>query len=271
MSSSTARALTILDELAHSASPLGVTEIARALSLPPGTVFRSLDALLRAGLVARYRASARYVPGPAAERLQRSVIAGFPAREVCLPYLRQLASISGETASLHVRVGWYAVRICSVPGTGEVMTLPPPGEAQALSKSCAGQAILAFLPTSEITAYRAWARFHSTLPSREGRFSDGKSGRGQAAVRSRFKTRMRLNQLAARGFAVGDGAIAFAVRTNGSAVAAITIERPFAGTESADQLSSCREVIANIEALSSALPSLFANPFAHLDPDSVTL
>jgi DNA-binding IclR family transcriptional regulator len=266
--------LTILDELARSASPLGVTEIARALSLPPGTVFRSLDALLRAGLVARYRASARYVPGPAAERLQRNIIADFPAREVCLAYLRHLASISGETASLHVRVGWYAVRICSVPGTGEVTSLPAAGEAHALSESCAGQAILAFLPKSEIAAYRGWSAKYSrnsTLPLREGRFSKGKSGRGQAADRSRFKTRKQLEQIARRGFAAGDGETAFAVRANGSAVAAITIERPFAGAESADQLSACKEVIANIEALSSVQPSLFANPFAHLDPDSVTL
>ncbi len=245
MSSSTARALTILDELARSASPLGVTEIARALSLPPGTVFRSLDALLRAGLVARYRASARYISGPAAERLHRNIIAGFPAREVCLPYLRQLASISGETVSLHVRVGWYAVRICSVPGTWEVMTLPPPGEAQALAESCAGQAILAFLPKCEIAAYRKWSKLH-----------------GEGGV--------ELGQIARRGFAVGDGEIAFAVRANGSAVAAIAIEHPFAGAESANQLSACNEVIANIEALSSAQSSLFANPFAHLDPDSVT-
>jgi DNA-binding IclR family transcriptional regulator len=246
MSSSTARALTILDEVARSASPFGVTEIARTLSLPPGTVFRSLDALLRAGLVARYRASARYVPGPAAERLQRSVIAGFPAREVCLAYLRQLASISGETASLHVRVGWFAVRICSVPGTGEVTSQPAAGEAHALSESCAGQTILAFLPKREIAAYRKWSKLHG-------------------------KGRVELNQIARRGFAVGDGEIAFVVRANGSAVAAITIERPFAGAENANQLSACKEVIANIEALSSAQPSLFANPFAHLDPDSVTL
>ena len=99
MSSSSVRALRILDEVARSDQPLTVTQIARALGLPAGTVFRSLDALLRTGLAARYRSSARYVPGPAAERLQRSLIANFPIREVCIPYLRQIASISGERTS----------------------------------------------------------------------------------------------------------------------------------------------------------------------------
>ncbi len=247
MSGSSARALSILDQVARSGHPLGVTEIARALSLPPGTVFRSLDALLRAGLVARYRASARYVPGPAAERLHRNVISRFAAREVCLPYLRQLASISGETASLHLRVGWYAVRICSVPGTGEVMTLPPIGEAEILAKSCAGQAILASLPRSEMAKYRAWAK-----------------KRGE-------KIQMTPDQIARRGFAASDGATAFPVRAAGVVVAAIRVECRFAVAERDGQLRACRNVMSNLDALASAQSSLFANPFSHLHPDTITL
>ena len=154
MSSSSLRALRILDQVARSNRPVGVAELARALSLPPGTVFRSLDALLGAGLAARYRASARYVVGPAAGRLHRSVVTRFPAREVCLPYLRQLVSISGETSSLHLRMGWYEIRICSVPGTGDVTTLPAAGEVHALSESRAGQTILALLSKREIAACR---------------------------------------------------------------------------------------------------------------------
>ena len=73
MSSSAKRALKIVEVLSGADRPLGVTEIARALALPPGTVFRGLDALLRAGLVARYQASSRYVPGPLAERLRQIV------------------------------------------------------------------------------------------------------------------------------------------------------------------------------------------------------
>jgi IclR family acetate operon transcriptional repressor len=239
MSSSSARALRILDEIARSDHPLSVTEISRALALPPGTVFRSVDALLRTGLVARYQASAHYVPGPAAERLQRSVIARFAFREICLPWLRQLASISGETVSLHIRIGWNEVRICSVPGTGEVMTLLPLGEMHQLAESCAGRAILAFLPKTEITPYIA---------------------------SSRSDLRRALNRIAGRGFAVDDqhGAIAFPVRFNGQIAAAITVEGPFVLSASSEQIADCRQVIRDIEALASVQPSLFANPFAHL-------
>jgi DNA-binding IclR family transcriptional regulator len=244
MSSSSTRALRILDEIARSEHPLSVTEIARALALPPGTVFRSMDALLRTGLAARYQASARYVPGPAAERLQRNLIARFGIREICLPWLRQLASISTETVSLHVRIGCNEVRICSVPGTGEVMTLPPLGEMHKLDESCAGQAILAFLPRTEIAAYIA-----------------------RATGDARPKLPSALNRIASRGFAVADqedGAMAFPVRFDGESAAAISVEGPFAASASSEQISNCRQLIGNIEALASAQPSLFANPFAHL-------
>jgi len=256
MSSSSARALRVLDEIASSDQPLSVTEIARALALPPGTVFRSLDALLRAGLAARYQASARYVTGPAAERLQRSVIARFAVREICLPWLRQIASISAESVSLHVRIGWNEVRICSVPGTGEVMTLPPLGEMHELGESCAGKAILAFLPKTEITAYL------------ESVSSPVYGGSGSRAARDEGGTlRRTLNNIASRGFATTTGehqTTAFPLRINGQTSAAIAIEGPFALSATPEQISDCHQVVRKIEALATAQPALFANPFAHL-------
>jgi DNA-binding IclR family transcriptional regulator len=236
MSSSAARALRVLDEIAASDRPLGVTEIARALSLPAGTVFRSLDALSRAGLVARYRESSRYVSGPTAEQLHRSVIARFPMREVCLPYLRQLTSISGETVSLHVPLGWYAVRICSVPGTGEVMTYGALGEAQPLHESPAGEAILAGLPKSELAAYRKQSKTISGVSRRR------EKGREETVLPVHAEQRV---------------------------IAAITIDAPFAPY--GEQLSACRDVVANIEALALAQPGRFAGPFSHLSADAIVL
>lgn len=236
MSSSAARTLRVLDEIAASDHPLGVSEIARALSLPAGTVFRSLDALARAGLVARYRESSRYISGPMAEQLHRSVIARFPIREVCLPYLRQLASISGETISLHVPAGWYSIRICSVPGTGEVMTSRPVGEAQALHESPAGQAILAGLPKSELAAYRKWSG-HNLAPDARPPGKDGKE-------------------------------FAFPIYARQRVIAAISIDAPF--TPSGEQLSACRNVVANIGTLARTQPGHFAGPFSHLSPDALT-
>jgi DNA-binding IclR family transcriptional regulator len=230
MSSSASRTLGVLDHIARSERPPGVTEIARSLSLSPASVFRSLDALLRAGLISRYRESSRYVPGPAAERLRHDIVARFPMREACLPYLRQLASISGENVSLYVRVGWFAVRICSVAGMSEVTGLPVARRPTPLGETAAGKAILAVLPKAQIAAYRKWA---TSLP----------------------KSRS------------AGGAITFAVRVGERAVGAVSIET---GTPiTAEQRKGCSQVIANIEALASAQPALFSGPFEHLDPNQI--
>src|SRR3954470_19306676 len=163
MSSSAKRALRILEFVSGSDHPLGVTEIARSLCLAPATVFRSLDALSRADLISRYQSSSRYVRGGAADRLCQSLIARFRIRELSMPYLRQLASMSGESTSLHVRLGWYSVRIASAPGMGEVTNTSLVGEGCVLGGSYAGRAILAFLSDVEIARYRAWIQAHDMV------------------------------------------------------------------------------------------------------------
>jgi IclR family acetate operon transcriptional repressor len=258
MSSSATRALRILDEIGAADRPLGVTEIARDLLLPAGTVFRSLDALVRAGLVQRYKASSRYVLGPAAERLRRSLIARFRMRDAVLPYLRQLASVSGETASLHVRLGWYGVRIASAPGTAEVTNAPPLGEAHPLGAAYPGKAMLAFFLAADIARYRAWAAGGSGHPADEDR---------------------ELRHVRERGFALGEtgfenaSAVAFPIRVDGAPIAAIAIEGPvFAhGRTEPDGLADWRAILAHVEALARTQAGLFENPFAHLHPDSILL
>jgi DNA-binding transcriptional ArsR family regulator len=185
MSSSAKRALRILEFVSDSDHPLGVTEIARVLSLAPATVFRSLDALSRADLVSRYQSSSRYVLGAAADRLCQSLIARFRIRELSLPYLRQLASVSGESASLHVRLGWYSVRIASAPGTAEVTNAPAIGDTRALGDTYALATMLPLgKPTKEITNDKLTERYLGSR-TRRNQFPRGDSTGGGLALARR--------------------------------------------------------------------------------------
>jgi DNA-binding IclR family transcriptional regulator len=250
--------LHILETIGRSARPLGVTEIARAMQLPPGTVFRSLDALVKAGVVARYQASSRYVIGSTVERLQRTLLARFRMREACLPYLHQLASISGETASLHVRLGWYGLRVASALGTGEVTNAPALGETYALGDHFAGKAILASLSTDEIARYGAWCA------ARGSQVSDSDAA---------------FLRIARQGYTTGDpglagqAPIAFPVRWAPGWGAAIAIEGPVfsAGDAKAGELADWRAIAGRVEALARTQGPIFENPFAALDPDSFLL
>jgi len=257
MSSSARRALKILAAVGDSGRPMGVTEIARALGIAPGTAFRGLDALQNAGLLTRHPAAQRFVLGPAALGLRQSLLAQFRIRDVCLPYLRQLASASGETCSLHVRIGWYAARIATAPGMAEVTNGASLEGAQPLAAEPSGNAILAHLGRNQIARCLSWA-------TARGIVIPAGIERDLAAIR-------------ARGFASGSAtdsaAIAFPIGKSDQAFASIAIEGSgFAGTPAnTGRIPEGREIAAAIEALVRANPDLCRQPFEHFEPDAVLL
>ena len=257
MSSSARRALRILAAVGNAGRPMGVTEIARAIGVAPGTAFRGLDALQRASLLARHSSSPRYGLGPAALALRQSLLSQFRLRDICLPYLRQLASAGGETTSLHVRIGWYAARIATAPGTAEVTSSASLAGAQPLLASVPGRAILAHLPRNQMVRHRAWA-----------------TARG-IVIPAGFER--DLSAVRAGGFAPASsaegGGIAFPIRKSDQAFAAIAIEAPeYAGTSSKNgSVPPWREVARAIETLVRANPALAQQPFDHFDPDEVAL
>jgi DNA-binding IclR family transcriptional regulator len=248
MSSSAARALRILETVGAAERPLGATEVGRAVGISAGTAFRGLDALERAGYLARFQASPKFVLGKRVAALRQSLLARFPIRDVTAPYLRQLAFASGETVSLTVRLGWQALRIAAAPGTNEVTSSAPLGAVRPLGEGCAGRAILAFLPPDAPEAKPL--------------------ARELASIRRRgFATE-------ATAFARGRAAIAFPLRRAGQAIAAIAIEGPVVDLKDPaahDELPRWREIVGSVERLAQTRPALFAGPFDHLDPDDITL
>jgi len=248
LSSSAARALRILETVGAAERPLGPTEIGQRLGISAGTAFRGLDALERAGYLARFQASPKFVLGKTVAALRQSLLARFPIRDVTAPYLRQLAFASGETVSLTVRLGRQALRIAAAPGTSEVTSSAPLGAVRPLGESCAGLAILAFLPADAPEARRL--------------------ARTLAEIRQRgFATEETA-------FARGRAALGFPIRRDGQAIAAIAIEGPvadFKNPTAHDDLPRWREIVGSVERLAQARPALFAGPFDHLDPDEIAL
>ena len=263
MSSSTRRALRILEQVGAAERPVGATEIGRTLGISAGTVFRGLDALERAGYVGRFQSSTKFVLGKTVGTLRQNLFARFAIRDICMPYLRQLAFASGETASLTVRLGWYGVRIAAAPGTNEVTSSPPLGAVRLLGEGCASRAILASLAPGAAADYAAWGRRHKKpmpdLKTLERALADIR--------RHGFATEETA-------FARGRAALAFALTGGGPAIAAIAIEGPvldLARPDAHEGLPQWREIVQSVERLVEARPALFAGPFDHLDPDDIVL
>jgi len=255
MSSSAARALRILAAVGEAGRPMGVTEIARALGVAPGTAFRGLDALQRAQFLGRHPAAPRYVLGATALAFRQGLLAQFPIRDVSLPYLRQFASATGETCSLHVRIGWYAARIATAPGTAEVTSGAMLNGIELLSSGFAGRAILAYLDRNHAAQHRAWM-------AARGPASPGLE-RDLAAIR-------------ARGFAQRSGpdsGVVFPIRKQDQAFAAVSIDGSgFAeGASKPGEIAEAAGLARAIEAVVRANPSLAYQPFDHLDPGQILL
>jgi DNA-binding IclR family transcriptional regulator len=202
------------------------------------------------------------VLGKSVAALRQTLLARFPIREVCAPYLRQLAFASGETASLTVRLGWYGLRIAAAPGTNEVTSSPPLGAARPLADGCAGRAILAFSPPPDHVACADWMRRHAMpLPDTERLNHD---------LAEIHKRRFAIEETA---FARGRAALAFPLRSARRAVAAVAIEGPvvaLARPAHAD-LPHWRGIVRSLERLVQARPALIAGPFDHLEPDDIML
>jgi DNA-binding IclR family transcriptional regulator len=209
-------------------------------------------------LAARFQASSRYVIGPTVERLQRSLLARFRMREAVLPYLHQLASVSGETASSHVRLGWYGLRVASALGTGEVANAPVLGEAYVLGDHFAGNAILASLGREDIARYRHWCALRAAKPCDSDRVFAEIRKQGYAVAETGF---------------AGQSPIAFPVVWGEGWAGAIAIEGPVftARKETAAAVAEWRIIVNHLQTLARAQPTLFENPFAALDADSFAL
>jgi DNA-binding IclR family transcriptional regulator len=256
MSSSAKRALRILAVIGQSGRAMGVTEIARAIGVAPGTAFRGLDALQRANLLARHPSAPRYVLGPAALGLRQRLLSLFRLRDVCLPHLRQLAAASGETSSLHVRIGWYAARIATAPGATEVTSGVSLSGAETLSANVAGRAILAHLGKAQIGRHLAWL--------------------SSCGLRAPAGLERDLAAIRACGFAQGNGIesrLAFPIRKLDQAFAAVAIEGSGLAASSAitTLAAEWRETARTIEGVVHANPALCYQPFEHFDADGIVL
>jgi DNA-binding IclR family transcriptional regulator len=245
--------------------PLSATEISRSLDLSTTTAHRGLTTLERAGYVARHQLSARYVLGVTSRRLLHSLFARFALHGFAIPYMRQLAIATGETVSLFVQVGWYAVRIASVKGTKEIIHTGPVGEVRDLDDGVAGRALLAFLPEAERERFLA-AR--GRAPSAAGR----------RALDAELAD-IRASGVATEASAAQPGwaAVAFALRSGagaGVAAGAIAIEGPvlkLGGRRRSAEWTELATSVAQMEALIRANPARFRNPYGHLDPAGIEL
>jgi len=183
----------VLNCLAGAKVPLGVTEISKCLGLSKGTISRILSDLEKEEMVVQDTVSHRHTLGIKLLELGLMAQSNVDLRSASLPYMHQLLNVTGETATLSMRVGMERMYIAQVPGTYEVRHVPELGKRFPLWAGGGGKVIWAYLEGDE-----AEAVFDSLRKSGVRTLASGQ-------ILDIDRLRAELGEIRKRGFAVTVG------------------------------------------------------------------
>jgi IclR family KDG regulon transcriptional repressor len=144
------RALNILDILADRDGAVGLTELANEMGLDSSTVYRLVATLRAHGYAQQDETDKRYALGPKAIELGQKALAKFTLRSRGAPFVRELASKTGETAHLVTIVGGQAVYVDKRIGSGPLTISAQIGGLALPYCTATGKAIAAHLTEAEL-------------------------------------------------------------------------------------------------------------------------
>ncbi len=134
----------ILDLLAASSVPLGVTEVAQALGEGKSRIHRNLVSLKHFGYVTQNQVSDKYALGWKLFQLGEKASLESNIRQVAAPYLKYLSSLTHLGAMLAVPINGTPLVVDSVANEGFVSISVKPGNKPPPLKSAQGRVALAY-------------------------------------------------------------------------------------------------------------------------------
>lgn len=143
------RALDVLELLAATAEPIGVTEVARQVGATKSATWRILFNLDARGYVVK-DADGRYLIGPRFTELGIRQGSRASLVQAAHPHLEWLASTFGETANLAVVEGGQVLYIDIVESPHDLRLAARVGARDAVHSTALGKAILAFQSEQQI-------------------------------------------------------------------------------------------------------------------------
>ena len=160
------RALILLRQLAEAPNGLSVREAARALGYGPSVVQKTMQSLVSQGFAKQDDETQVYFLGPAAMQVGLAGLAKLEIRQVARPFLRTLASATGETALIAVRQGDHAIYVDKVLSANEIRMDAPIGITRPYNATGVGKVLLAHMPEAEIDRLARDGKFlQSTIHS----------------------------------------------------------------------------------------------------------
>lgn len=147
------KAIDIIKLMVKENKPLGVTDIARELSISKSTTFGILRSLEQEGLVMKDIRSKRYITGNELFELSKKVLRTIDLKATARPFLEGLVDLVDDTIFLGVRED-NRVRVLDVIEPQKEWRISSPvGTRFALTAGVMAKLFLSALPDDEIRSY----------------------------------------------------------------------------------------------------------------------
>ena len=147
---SVGRAASLLITLAQEGRELSLTELSSKVNTPVSTVHRLLNTLMIYHLIEQNQQNGKYRLGLVALRLGTAVLQQLDLRQEALPFMQELAEISGETVNLCVLDGHEVVYIEKVEGSSSLRMFARIGHRAPVYCTGAGKVLLCELSLDEV-------------------------------------------------------------------------------------------------------------------------
>ncbi|MEB8385626.1 IclR family transcriptional regulator [Rhodobacteraceae bacterium KMM 6894] len=149
MDTTVAKAFSVLEVLARSDVPLGVTDLAQRLELGKSNVHRLLQTLLALGY-AKKTDGTGYVATLRMWELGCNIVSNLALRDVARPYMRQLSNLTNEAVHLSELQGSDVIYIDKIESKEPVRAYTQLGGRAAANCAATGKIILAYLPADDV-------------------------------------------------------------------------------------------------------------------------
>jgi DNA-binding IclR family transcriptional regulator len=143
------RAIGVLGAFSTERSALTTTEIAGEIGVSVPTAHRIAKTLESHGYLTRDRETKAFSLGPEVLRLAKLMTDTRPTR-VTTQTLAAIREATGETVSLHIRVGDHRICIAEEVSRQPIRITSGVGQSYPLTAGAAGKAILSLLPDDEV-------------------------------------------------------------------------------------------------------------------------
>ncbi len=146
------RALTLLETMSCSDSPIGIRELARSLGYPSSATQRLLATLQLHGYVQKDPASEKYSLGTKVLSLSSRLLERLDFRRVAIPIMRGVRDRCGEIVILFIADGAERVCIESVQSNHHLRWVATVGTRLPIHAGAAGKVLLAYYAPDQLEA-----------------------------------------------------------------------------------------------------------------------